>query len=50
MNRVNTWFETVSAALLHYVRMPLLILLVLFVAIVVLTAVFTVREIRNDIS
>ena len=48
MNAMESWFETVSYALLHYVRTPLFVLAAVFAVILALTVAFAVYEIRHD--
>ncbi len=48
MNAMESWFETVSTALLHYVRTPLFVLAAVFAVILALTVAFAVYEIKYD--
>ena len=50
MNAMDNWFETVSTALLHYVRTPVFVLAAVFAVILALTVAFAVYEIKHDRS
>ena len=45
---MENWFETVSTALLHYVRTPVFVLTAVFTVILALTVAFAVYEIKHD--
>jgi len=47
---MNNWIETINTALFHSVRTPFFFLVAVFVAIVVVTILFAVHEIKHDPS
>ena len=47
---MNEGTEVISSAVLHYVKTPLLAIIACFVAIVIITVVLAIHEIKNDPS